>query len=177
MAEATEATDRKPKPHISRLKLPSGNDGYGRWLVTRAAYDAEVEHQDISRTYGRGSLCMFFTSVHPAGTAAAEWELLSAEPLPETEDILKRKYGPHYSLGPTKGPVWIHCRWPTYDGAPGPAEECDFIGGPCYTDIGFSLGDMAYRAWAYGGLDGIYGWLREMVDSVVYPDGSLRGPA
>jgi hypothetical protein len=68
-----------------------------------------------------------------------------------------------YSWSPTAGPVSSHAPVKARDYWSGPF-DCDVIGGSCYGDSGYMIGDDAFRALVTGGSDALFAFLRECYD-------------
>lgn len=63
---------------------------------------------------------------------------------------------------PTAGAIASHCHEKRGDWS-GPY-PCDVLGGECYADVGYMVGDQALDALLKGGSDGVFAYLREIHD-------------
>jgi len=150
-------TKSPPKPHRSEVELPEW-EGYRRRLLTRAAFDQR--DPDPNRDYGISGAYFVFCLI--GKDRAITWELCSDCFLPETKKRLRDEGHPW--MGPTAGPVDFHYREPQYEGMRS-SDDCTLLDGTCYGNTGFLLGDDVYRAFAYGGIDGVFGKLRELLEA------------
>lgn len=146
-----------PRPHQTTVELPEW-EGYERRIITKAAF--EQRHDDPNRDYGIGGVSITFALIGKG--RAVDWDLMTDCFLPHTEKRLKKET--RSWLGPTAGGVGFHYGKSQYDGM-AQSDECNLIGGPCFYDTGFLIGDEVYRAFACGGIDGVFGKLRELIEA------------
>lgn len=148
---------RGPQPHRTTIELPEW-EGYQRTITTRGAYDQRDSNP--SRDYGISGVTITFALI--GKDRALDWDLLTDCFLPHTNKRL-RKVGRSHG-GPTAGGVGFHYSEEQYEGMMS-SETCTLLDGRCFYDTGFLIGDEVYRAWAYGGIDGVFGKLREILEA------------
>jgi hypothetical protein len=130
---------------------------FSRKIGFKTSY--EKRNDDPRKDYGISGGSIWFVLTGPKG--AVTWELLAGFFLPETIDRLKKDNTKF--MGPTPGGVGFHYaeerEWGTTN------EDCEFTGGPCWFDVGYTMGDEAYKTFTHEGLDSLWDFLGELYQS------------
>jgi len=154
-------------------------EGFTTEIRAVAGYD---HRDDIKDRRGCAGLSLIFVLRGPLG--AITWELMTGlmrRPIADpgwsiyANRVPKRSGHPgwddvgHDSPHPTVGPIASHCHEARHDYWAGPY-PCDVLGGQCYGDVGYMVGDQAMEALLTGGQDAVFGVLREFHDEWLGPE-------
>lgn len=72
----------------------------------------------------------------------------------------------HNQSSPSLAEIGFHSPKPLYEGQYGPRKDCPYIKGDCYSDSGFSLGDICLDIMFRQGSDGIWEYLEKYYNEI-----------
>lgn len=141
--------------HLVRFR-PAFDD-----LVNGCAHETKGDH-------GRGSVQCALVSL--GGFAAASLEFSTGWRLPETyehgRDIYGRVVDWRELPGPDSGVVFLHSRYWMPDTEVYESKNCEYVGGRCFSDVGFTMSDVGIDKLLREGSDSVFEWLDEIVDDI-----------
>lgn len=127
----------------------------------------EQRHDDPSKDYGIGCAHMVFRLIGPKG--AIEFDVFTGWYLAHVAERLRREPVGHYkgarhALEGHAGATYFHQHTPMWDDQE--PEDCKLLGGPCYCDVGYTIGDDLWEGLVTGGEPGLWKRMKALHDDL-----------
>jgi hypothetical protein len=132
--------------------------------VVHPAY--EQRHDNPAQNYGIGSVNLAFRLIGPQG--AIEFQVMTGWYLPHVAERLRRETRHEHSrcsLEGHPGPTYFHTPEPQY-ASQDAYDDCALLGGRCYCDVGYTIGDELWAALVRAGEPGLWKVMKELHDNL-----------